>query len=352
MSSRLVSSAVVSLLAASLVSLTAVGLSGQSGSPGNSAVRPPAAPGKAAATYAVPRTAWGDPDIQGFWSYNDDVNTPLERPSELGGKAEFGDEELAAVLEERARRNVERAPTIGGDTGAGPTHWYEFWSARSVRTSKIVDPPDGRVPPLTPEAQTLQAARAAAASRRGPADSWEDRSLGDRCIVSRGGWPHVIVNAGSYGNIVRIVQSPGYVAITHEMIHETRVIPVDGRPHVGQGIRQYLGDARGRWEGNTLVVEVTNFSDKTDFRGSRDTLRLVERFTRVAADALTYTVTIDDPKTFTKPWTIGVPFREDEGQTEIFEYACHEGNYAMRNILSGARADEKAAGELAAPPRP
>jgi len=175
----------VSLLAASLVSLTAVGLSGQSGSPGNSAVRPPAAPGKAAATYAVPRTAWGDPDIQGFWSYNDDVNTPLERPSELGGKAEFGDEELAAVLEERARRNVERAPTIGGDTGAGPTHWYEFWSARSVRTSKIVDPPDGRVPPLTPEAQTLQAARAAAASRRGPADSWEDRSLGDRCIVSR-----------------------------------------------------------------------------------------------------------------------------------------------------------------------
>ncbi len=178
---------------------------------------------------------------------------------------------------------------------------------------------------------------------RGPSDSWEDRSLGDRCIVSRGGWPHVIVNAGSYGNIVRILQSPGYVVITHEMIHETRVIPVDGRPHISQGIRQYLGDSRGHWEGNTLVVEVTNFSNKTDFRGSRETLRLVERFTRVDADTISYTVTIDDPATFTRSWTIGVPLKSDKEQTEIFEYACHEGNYAMRNILSGARADEKAA---------
>ena len=293
--------------------------------------------------YQVTRTAWGDPDIQGFWSYNDDVDTPFERPGELGSKAEFGDEELAAVLGERARRNLERAPTIGGETGAGPTHWYEFWNARSTRTSKIIDPPDGRVPPLTPEAKKREAARAELRRGRGPADSWEDRSLGDRCIVSRGGWPHVIVNAGSYGNIVRILQSPGYVVITHEMIHETRVIPVDGRPHVGQGVRQYLGDPRGRWEGDTLVVEVTNFSNKTDFRGSRETLRLVERFTRVDADTISYTVTIDDPATFTKPWTIGVPLRNDEEQREIFEYACHEGNYAMRNILSGARADERAA---------
>jgi hypothetical protein len=129
--------------------------------------------------------------------------------------------------------------------------------------------------------------------------------------------------------------------ITHEMIHETRVIPVDGRPHVGDGIRQYLGDPRGRWEGNTLVVEVTNFSDKTDFRGSRETLRLVERFTRVDADTIAYEVTIDDPSTFTKAWTIGVPLKNDKEQNEIFEYACHEGNYAMRNILSGARADEE-----------
>jgi hypothetical protein len=292
-------------------------------------------------TNVISRTAWGDPDLQGIWSYNDDVNTPFERPNELGGKAEFGDEELAEVLAERAKRNAERAPTIGGETGAGPTHWYEFWNARSVRTSKIIDPPDGRVPALTADARKRVAARAEAAKERGPSDSWTDRSLGDRCIVSRGGWPHVIVNAGSYGNIIRIVQSPGFVVLTHEMIHETRVIPVDGRPHIGSAIRQYLGDARGHWEGNTLVVEVTNFSDKTDFRGSRETLRLIERFTRVDANTINYTVTVDDPATFTRQWTIGVPLKQDEEQTEIFEYACHEGNYAMRNILSGARADEQ-----------
>ena len=329
MTSRLISLAVASLVIASVCSLSVVSLSGQSR--------------RSASAYSAPRTAWGDPDIQGFWSYNDDVNTPFERPGELGGKTEFGDEELAAVLEARAKRNVARAPTIGGETGAGPTHWYEFWNAKSTRTSKIIDPPDGRVPALTPEAQKRAAAQAAALKGRGASDSWTDRSLGDRCIVSRGGWPHVIVNAGSYGNIVRIVQSPGFVVITHEMIHETRVIPVDGRPHISQGIRQYLGDPRGHWEGDTLVVEVTNFSDKTDFRGSRETLRLTERFSRVGADSINYTVTIDDPSTFTKPWTIGVPLKSDREQTEIFEYACHEGNYAMRNILSGARADEQAA---------
>jgi hypothetical protein len=329
MNRRLVRSAVASFLVASVCTLTVVHLAAQAR--------------RATSSYSAPRTAWGDPDIQGFWSYNDDVDTPFERPGELTGKAEFGDEELAAVLEERAKRNLERAPTIGGETGAGPTHWYEFWNAKSTRTSKIIDPPDGRVPPLVAAARTRVAAQAEALKGRGPADSWTDRSLGDRCIVSRGGWPHVIVNAGSYGNIVRIVQSPGYVVITHEMIHETRVIPVDGRPHISQGIRQYLGDPRGHWEGDTLVVEVTNFSDKTDFRGSRETLRLIERYSRVGADSINYTVTIDDPATFTKQWTIGVPLKTDKEQTEIFEYACHEGNYAMRNILSGARADEQAA---------
>jgi hypothetical protein len=330
MARRLIVSAVASIL----VAVFSISVAGQSR---GSAVRL-----KPDSTYAAPRTAWGDPDLQGMWSYNDDVNTPFERPGELGSKAEFGDEELAAVLAERARRNVARAPTIGGVTGAGPTHWYEFWNARSVRTSKIIDPPDGRVPPLTPDARARVAALAEAAKRRGPSDSWTDRSLGDRCIVSRGGWPHVVVNAGSYGNIIRIIQSPGFVVLTHEMIHETRVIPLDGRPHIGSGIRQYLGDPRGHWEGNTLVVEVTNFSDKTDFRGSRETLRLVERFTRIDANTIDYTVTIDDPATFTRKWTIGVPLKQDKEQTEIFEYACHEGNYAMRNILSGARADERA----------
>jgi hypothetical protein len=321
MTRRLTVSAVASILAAGVFSISVAGQSTKS--------------------YSA-RTPWGDPDLQGMWSYNDDVNTPFERPSELGGKAEFGDEELAAVIADRAKRNVERAPTIGGETGAGPTHWYEFWNAKSVRTSKIIDPPDGRVPALTREASARVAARAEAAKRRGPSDSWTDRSLGDRCIVSRGGWPHVVVNAGSYGNIIRIIQSPGFLVMTHEMIHETRVIPLDGRRHVSPAIRQYLGDARGHWEGNTLVVEVTNFSDKTDFRGSRETLRLIERFTRIDANTINYTVTIDDPATFTRQWTIGVPLKQDKEQTEIFEYACHEGNYAMRNILSGARADERA----------
>src|SRR4029453_3094565 len=174
------------------------------------AAAPPVRP-KPSAKSTVPRTAWGDPDIQGFWSYNDDVNTPFERPSDLAAKVEFGDEELAAVLAERAKRNVERAPTIGGETGAGPTHWYEFWNAKSTRTSKVIDPPDGRVPALTADAQRRGTSRAPAAEARGPADSWTDGSLGDRCIVSRGGWPHVVVNAGSYGNLFRILQSPGFV---------------------------------------------------------------------------------------------------------------------------------------------
>ena len=330
MASRGTALAVTIVAAAGLLSVSLTAQSGRA-----------VARSKPSTAYSPPRTAWGDPDLEGMWSYNDDVNTPFERPGDLGGKAEFGDEELAEILAERAKRNVERAPTIGGETGAGPTHWYEFWNAKSVRTSKIIDPPDGRVPPLTADARKRVTARAEAAKGRGPADSWEDRSLGDRCIVSRGGWPHVLVNTGSYGNIFRIMQTPGFVVLTHEMIHETRVIPVDGRPHLPSGIRQYLGDSRGHWEGDTLVVEVTNFSDKTDFRGSRDTLRLVERFTRTDAGTINYTVTVDDPKTFTRQWTIGVPMKQDKEQAEIFEYACHEGNYSMRNILSGARADER-----------
>jgi hypothetical protein len=295
--------------------------------------------------YSPPRTAWGDPDLQGVWSYNDDVSTPFERPNDLAGKQDLDDEEREALLEERARRNVERAPTIGGETGAGPVHWYEFWNSTSTRASRVIDPPDGRVPPLTPEAQKRQAALAAARRGRGPADSWEDRNLSDRCLGR--GVPGTIVTPASYGNILRITQSPGYVAIVHEMVHDTRIIPLDGRAHVGPGLRQFLGDPRGRWDGDTLVVDVTNFSDKVNFRGSRDTLHLVERFTRVAPDMVSYEVTVNDPQTFTRPWTVGVPLKSDPEQSEVFEYACHEGNYAMRNILSAARAEERAAAAVA-----
>ena len=329
--SRLLTMSVVASIALGIVGVSA----GQSSRRDQPQVRL-----KPDTTYAVSRTAWGDPDLQGVWSYNDDVSTPFERPTALGTKAEFGDEELAAVLAERARSDVERAPTIGGETGAGPTHWYEFWNQSSRRTSKVIDPPDGRVPALTLEAQRREAARADATKGRGPADSWEDRSLSDRCIVSRNGWPHVIVNPGSYGNIFRILQSPGLVVITHEMIHETRIIPVDGRPHISPRIRQYLGDSRGHFEGDTLVVEMTNFSSQTDFRGSHETLTLIERFRRTGLNAIDYTVRVEDPKTFTRPWTIGVPLKQDAGQGEIFEYACHEGNYGLKNILEGARKAE------------
>jgi hypothetical protein len=294
---------------------------------------------KQAPRYTAPRTAWGDPDLQGVWSYNEDVSTPFERPDGLAGKQDLEDEELAALLAERARRDVERAPTIGGETGAGPVHWYEFWNSTSTRASRVIDPPDGRVPPLTAEAQQRQAALAAALRGRGPADSWEDRSLSDRCLGR--GVPGTIATPASYGNILRITQSPGYVAITHEMVHDTRIIPVDGRAHIGPGLRQFLGDPRGRWEGDTLVVEVTNFSNKVDFRGSRETLHLVERFTRVAPDMVSYEVTVTDPQTFTRPWTVGVPLKSSAEQSEVFEYACHEGNYALPDILRGARFEER-----------
>jgi hypothetical protein len=289
--------------------------------------------------YTPPRTAWGDPDLEGVWSFNDDVSTPFERPDGLAGNEQLEDEELAELLRERERRNAERAPTIGGETGAGPVHWYEFWNSKSTRTSRIIDPPNGRVPALTPDARQRQAALAAARRGRGPADSWEDRNLSDRCLGR--GVPGTIVTPASYGNILRIAQAPGYVAIVHEMVHDTRIIPLDRRPHLGQGLRQFFGDSRGHWEGDTLVVEVTNFSNKVDFRGSRDTLRLVERFTRVTADTVSYEVTVNDPQTFTRPWKIGVPLKRDPEQAEVFEYACHEGNYAMRNILSAARAAER-----------
>src|SRR5687767_6266972 len=188
--------------------------------------------------YTPPRTAWGDPDLEGVWSFNDDVSTPFERPDGLAGNEQLEDEELAELLRERERRNAERAPTIGGETGAGPVHWYEFWNSKSTRTSRIIDPPNGRVPALTPDARQRQAALAAARRGRGPADSWEDRNLSDRCLGR--GVPGTIVTPASYGNILRIAQAPGYVAIVHEMVHDTRIIPLDRRPHLGQGLRQFF----------------------------------------------------------------------------------------------------------------
>jgi hypothetical protein len=295
----------------------------------SSSSRPPSA--------SVPRTPWGDPDLQGTWTSDGDAGVPFERPAAFGEKQVLEGDELADALEQREVQKQESAPVAGGITGAGPTHWYENWTGRSPRTSMVIDPPNGRVPAITQEGRARAASREAARKGRGPADSWADRSLWDRCITRT--LPNVMFPT-LYNNNVRIVQSPGYVAITHEMVHDTRIVPLDGRSALSPKIRQYMGESRGRWEGNTLVVEVTNFTDHTNYRGSGETLHLIERYTRVSPDAIRYEVTIDDPHTFATRWTAALNLT---AQGEMYEYACHEGNYAMRNILSGARADERAA---------
>lgn len=298
------------------------------------------APGKsrnAAKAWTQGRTPWGDPDLQGVWTSDSENGVPFERPERFAGKSALDGQELDQLLEQRAAQRVQNAPLAGGITGAGPVHWYENWGAKSARTSMIVDPADGRVPPQTDEETRRAAARVAARAGRGPADSYEDRSLWDRCITR--GVPNVMFPT-IYNNNSRILQGPGYVALTYEMIHETRIIPLDGRQHVAPTIRGYLGDARGRWEGNTLVVDTTNFSEKANYRGSNETLHLIERFTRAGSGEMRYEVTVDDPHTFTRPWTAALNLT---AQSDLFEYACHEGNYGLSNILSAGRAEDREA---------
>jgi hypothetical protein len=297
--------------------------------------------------FVPPRTPWGDPDLQGWFSNLSEDGTPLERPDRFAGRRleDIQGEELAALKRETQNRTIANFQ--------GPLHAPEHWWQDDLNLVKgsqawlIVDPPDGKIPPLTPQAKERAAARAEAKrkSGRGPADSWEDRSLYDRCITR--GLPGSMMPA-IYGNSYQIVQAPGYVAIRYEMVHETRVIPLDSGPHVGSQIRSYMGDARGHWEGDTLVVETTNFRDESTYRGANAaTLRLVERFTRVAPDKVRWAVTVDDPETWTKPWTFAMPLTMDASQP-VLEYGCHEGNLGLRNILKAARAEEKKAAEEAA----
>jgi hypothetical protein len=293
------------------------------------------APARAAsgARTATPRTLWGDPDLQGIWEGRS--NTPLERPKELAGK-EFLTEQEAAALD-------GEAPAV--DASADPRFAFnQFWHdkaprSRGRRTSLIVDPPDGKIPALTPAARKTDAARIER-RRLHPADGPEDRGLFERCILGVGGLPRLV--GGSNSN-VQIIQTPDHVVVFHEMIHEARIIPLDGRPHIPPTIRQWLGDSRGHWEGDTLVVDTTNFKDMTSSRRSSDALHLTERFTRVDADTVAYEVTIDDPVTFTRPWRAVLLMPRADGM--IFEYACHEGNYGLRNLLSGYRAEERALAE-------
>ena len=293
--------------------------------------------------WTPPLTPWGDPDIQGQW--NNQTATPLERPASgpLAGREQISEEE-AETFEQTERESFDQAPRAG-DPGTYNAFWRDEGKALT-RTSLITDPPDGRVPPLTSEAETRLAAERAERSKRGPADSYTDLSLWTRCI-SRG-WNGI----GSwYSSNYQIFQSPGYVVVYQELIHEPRIIPLDGRPHLPQGVGQWLGDSRGRWEGQTLVVETTNFDPRTNFRGSRDTLRLVERYTLRDTNNLDYEFTIDDPKTFTMPWTASRPMRRQTDGISVFEYACHEGNYAMTGILKGARMEEQLARRPVVPVR-
>ena len=294
------------------------------------------------AAAAQGRTPWGDPDLQGVWA--NDAVTPLERPAGLGARELLTDEELAAAAAANAQRRID----TGGPREGDPIllqGYNQFWMPRrevSRQTSLIVDPPDGRIPPLTPagarrEAQAFESSQGVSAldaSLRRHSDGPEGRSLWERCLTR--GLPRL---PDFYNNNALLLQTPDHVVIQMEMIHETRVIPLDRRPHLDDRIRQWHGDPRGRWEGDTLVVETTNFSGKTNFRGSQDGLRLVERFTRTAPGALLYEVTVTDPDTWTRPWTARIPIRASDGP--LFEYACHEGNYAMHNTLAGARAAEK-----------
>jgi hypothetical protein len=333
---------VLGLVAAVATAVTPVLVAGQS-TTGQSAPRQSAA---APAPDQVPMTPWGHPDLQGTWDYRS--ITPLERPARFGDRALLTEEEVKE-MEERAAKRMDEPPP--DDAPAGTIH-AQYWTdpgryvEDSRRTSLIVDPPNGRVPPLTEEARSRQGGgrRGGAGPNRqgGRADSWLDRSPLERCITW--GLPTAIL-PGLYNNNIEIVQSPTEVAIIHEMVHDTRVIPLDGRPHLSAALGQWMGHSRAHWEGSTLVVETTNFSPKISYRGASPNLRLIERFTRMGPDRIEFALTVEDPSTWVAPWTARYSMRPSEGP--LFEYACHEGNYGLRNILEVARDEEKAAAEAA-----
>jgi hypothetical protein len=281
----------------------------------------------------------GHPDLQGIWTNK--TLTPLERPRELGNKQFFTKEE-AADYEKQAAREANRDRRDGPAEADVARAYNELWFDRgthvvpTLRTSLVVDPPDGRVPPLTPEAQKQEAARAEIL-RRPPAGP-EDRLLRERCILGDNAGPPMLPTV--YNNNFQIVQTSDHIAILSEMIHDVRVIPLDGRPHLPPAIRQWFGDSRGHWEGDTLVVDTTNFTDQTHFRGSDRNMHLVERFKRVSPGMILYQFTVEDPTAFTKPWSAEVPMIAVN--EPIYEYACHEGNEGLEGILRGARAEEKA----------
>ena len=328
----------VSLVATAfaVVSLAALPVAGQ-------------APAAAANTWTPPHTSWGHPDLQGIWT--NETITPFERPDELSGKDFLSEEEASELEQQTAQKNAAADGTSPpGTVGGYNRFWFDSGSEvlSTRQTSLVVDPPDGKVP-VRPEAEAKRDD-----NRAHSTESYEHMSLWDRCITR--GVPGSMFPT-AYNNAYQILQTPGHVVILYEMIHDARIIPLDGGPHVGPKIRLWLGDSRGHWEGNTLVVDTTNFTDKgrVESRGASqrimglpqsEALHVVERFTLVEADTIGYEVTIEDPEAYTKPWKVTMPLNRDQDY-QMFEYACHEGNTAIGLILGGARADEKAAEEEA-----
>ncbi|HVQ63334.1 MAG TPA: hypothetical protein VMT78_02295 [Terriglobia bacterium] len=324
-----------------LLALASLPINGQSQAPARSA-----ALSKTTKPYTAPRTVDGQPDLQGFWT--NVTLTPLQRPANLANKEFFTPAEAEAYEKQVVSQN--NADRRDGNAAQDVSRAYnDFWWDRgtkvvkTLRTSLIIDPPDGRIPAMVPGAnQRLAAQRQSRAGRA--TDGPEFRPLAERCLLWATAGPPMMPSF--YNNNYQIVQNAGFVVILVEMIHDARIIPIDNRPHLPGSVRQWLGNAVGHWEGDTLVVETTNFTDKTSFQNSGPEMKLIERFTRTDNDTLMYEYTVNDPSTFVRPWTAQIPMSKTEGP--IWEYACHEGNYAMTNVLSGARAEEKAAAGAAA----
>jgi len=267
----------------------------------------------------------------------------MERPANLAGKEFFTEQEAAAFEKETVERNNKDRRDGPAESDVGRAYNDFWWDSgtkvvKTRRTSLVIDPKDGKIPPMLPAARERQQERQSL-NRGHEFDGPENRPLPERCLVLQGAGPPVTPTA--YNNNVQIVQGQGYVALLIEMGHEVRIIPTDGRPHLPSSVRLWKGDSRGRWEGDTLVVETTNFSNKNSFRGSSENMKLIERFQRLDADTLIYQFTVEDPETWVRPWTVEIPVTKSQGR--LFEYACHEGNYGMAGGLSGARTEEKTA---------
>lgn len=337
---RAVASFGVLLVAIAVGAVTTRGIAGQAPAP--------AKPAAAAKKWTPPRTPDGQPDLQGYWTNSTYV--PLERPDKVT-KPTYTDQEFAEAIKAAAAREAEQTePGTIADvhydfTQFGLDRSQSAFVKNDLRTSLIVDPPTGKLPPLTAEGQKRAADRAAERRRMGATtDAVQNMPIGTQCLIMAGSGPPMM-NAG-YNNNYHIVQGAGYVMILVEMIHDARIIPLDGRAPLPENMRQWMGDSRGHWEGETLVIETTNLNGKNPFRGSSEGMRVTERLTRVDADTMKYRFTVEDPGTWTTPWTAEAPFVKSVGP--IFEHACHEGNYGVMNTLAGARLEDKKAADNAA----